>query len=190
MVEEQANGSWKKFPKHEQVKMAQHLKRLQMFYEGVLTIKSVPKALFIVDVKKEIAAVREAKRRELPIIGIVDTNSDPRGIDYVIPANDDAVGSIQLIAETMAAAYAEGMKMRKTEEVAQPPVKNGVKKSETADGVKPAEAKKDKEPDVITGVDAKTKVEAVVEAKPVKTEEGKKAKAPVKAAKVKKAAVK
>ena len=108
LADEQKTGGWKKFPKHEQTKLARYLERLKVFYGGVLVLNTPPAALFVIDVKKEDAAVREGKRREIPIIGVVDTNSDPTGIEYVIPANDDAVGSIQFITKIIADAYQEG----------------------------------------------------------------------------------
>lgn len=108
LADEQKTGGWKKFPKHEQTKLARYLERLKIFYGGVLALNAPPAALFIIDVKKEDAAVREGKRREIPIIGVVDTNSDPTGIEYVIAANDDAVGSIQIITKIIADAYREG----------------------------------------------------------------------------------
>ena len=66
--------------------------------------------------EKEIAAVREAQRRGLPVIGIVDTNSDPTDIDYVIPANDDAVGSVSFIIHYMAEAYKEGKELHEKDQ--------------------------------------------------------------------------
>jgi len=108
MMDDQKNGGWKKFPKHEQTKMARYLNRLNVDYEGVLMLHDLPKAIFVVDMRKEQSAVREAQRLNIPIIGIVDTNADPTGIDYVIPANDDAVGSVQLIVTAVAEAYREG----------------------------------------------------------------------------------
>lgn len=110
MTDEEARGAWKKFPKHEQSKLTRYLERLKMFYGGVLQLSDLPAVLFIVDIKKEDAAVREAKRRGIPIVAIVDTNTDPTSIDYVIPANDDAVGSIGYIVQIVAAAYGEGKK--------------------------------------------------------------------------------
>ncbi|MFH0749682.1 MAG: 30S ribosomal protein S2 [Candidatus Gottesmanbacteria bacterium] len=106
--EEEATGKWKKFPKHEQMKLSRYVRRLKMFYGGVLTLNVPPQALFIIDVKKEIAAVREGLRMGIPIVAIVDTNSDPTGITHVIPANDDAVGSVTFITKTIADAYEEG----------------------------------------------------------------------------------
>lgn len=112
MSTEQDSGAWKKFPKHEQVKMARYLARLKIFYGGVLTFMQPPQALFVVDIKKEDAAVREAKRIGIPTVAIVDTNADPSGIDYVIPANDDAVGSVELVTGVIANAYREGKELR------------------------------------------------------------------------------
>ncbi len=108
MDEGRASGAWKKFPKHEQVKMGRYLDRIKIYYAGVLSIKDVPGALVVIDIKKEEPAVREGKRRGVPVVGIVDTNSDPTSVDYVIPANDDAVGSIQIIMHYLAQAYGEG----------------------------------------------------------------------------------
>lgn len=108
LTDEEAAGAWKKFPKHERGKLARYLENIKIYYGGVLHLTNVPAALFIVDIKKEDTAVREAKRVGIPIVAIVDTNSDPTGVDYVIPANDDAVGSVQLITHTLAQAYKEG----------------------------------------------------------------------------------
>jgi small subunit ribosomal protein S2 len=112
LTEEEATGAWKKFPKHEQMKLSRYLTRLKVFYGGVLQLNVPPQALFIVDVKKEIAAVREGLRCGIPIIAIVDTNSDPTGISHVIAANDDAVGSITIVTKAIAGAYEEGRATR------------------------------------------------------------------------------
>lgn len=108
MMADQASGAWKKFPKHEQTKMARYLSRLNVDYEGVLMLHELPKAIIIIDVRKEQSAVREAQRLGIPVIGVVDTNADPSNINYVIPANDDAVGSVQLVVTAIADAYREG----------------------------------------------------------------------------------
>jgi small subunit ribosomal protein S2 len=108
MDAERANGGWKKYPKHEQTKMGHYLERIKVYYGGVLNVTRVPAVICIVDVKKEIAAVREAARCEVPVVGIVDTNSDPSGIAYVVPANDDAVGSISFTVSVLTAAYKTG----------------------------------------------------------------------------------
>lgn len=108
MDAERTNGGWKKFPKHEQTKMGHYLERIKVYYGGVLNITKVPAAICIIDVKKEIAAVRESLRCGVPMVGVVDTNSDPTGIDYVVPANDDAVGSISFTVSVLTAAYKTG----------------------------------------------------------------------------------
>jgi len=108
MTDDEKSGAWKKFPKHEQVKLAHHLKRLNMFYGGVVKLMNVPKVLFIVDLKKEGVAFREAIRCNIPIIAIVDTNVNPTDVLFPIPANDDAVGSIAIITKAIADAYEQG----------------------------------------------------------------------------------
>lgn len=105
---ERANGGWKKFPKHEQTKMGHYLERIKVYYGGVLNVTKVPAVICIIDVKKEIAAVREAARCDVPVVGVVDTNSDPTGISYVVPANDDAVGSISFTVSVLTSAYKTG----------------------------------------------------------------------------------
>ncbi|MFZ5845581.1 MAG: 30S ribosomal protein S2 [Patescibacteria group bacterium] len=115
LAEEQQTSAWKKFPKHEQIKLARYLERLKVFYGGVLDLQEPPAALYIVDIKKENAAVREAQRVGIPIVAIVDTNTNPDEVDYPIPANDDAVGSIELITRTIANAFGSGRQMREKE---------------------------------------------------------------------------
>ena len=101
-------GGWDKFPKHEQVAFAKQIKRLELFYGGVSTLTKLPDAVFIIDIRKDDSAVREARIREIPTVAIVDTNSDPSLVNYAIPANDDAVGSITFITKFIADAYLEG----------------------------------------------------------------------------------
>jgi len=158
MMTDQASGAWKKFPKHEQTKMGRYLSRLNVDYEGVLMLNELPKAIVVVDVRKEQSAVREAQRLNIPVIGIVDTNANPSDITYVIPANDDAVGSVQLIISAIAEAYREGHeKLEK----------------ETAKAAKAEEAKKaaqeKKEP-----AKEEAKPEVAAQEKPVKKEAAKK----------------
>lgn len=89
--------------------------KLAELYGGIYEIQKIPDALFIADVHEEIGAVKEASRRGVTIVGIVDTNADPTLIDYPIPANDDAVGSIKLVTSYLADAWIEGKKTATTE---------------------------------------------------------------------------
>lgn len=147
MAEELNSGAWKKFPKHEQSKLTRLLKRLQIFYAGVSATKAVPSALFIVDIRKEDAAVREATRRGIATVALVDTNCDPGEVTHVVPANDDAVGSIQLITHAIAQAYREGKdlyaKEQKEGEVEQIAKTEGKEEdTEVAEPVKPSPKKR------------------------------------------------
>ncbi len=97
-----------KYTKKEKLIMMQEIGKLASVYQGVIELGSIPDALFIVDIKKEAGAVKEAVAANIPIVAVVDTNCDPTDIDYVIPANDDAVGSVKLITSAIAAAFKEG----------------------------------------------------------------------------------
>lgn len=132
MTEDEASGAWKKFPKHEQFKLAHHLKRLNVFYGGVTKLSKEPQVLFLADIKKENVAFREALRCGIPIVAIVDTNINPTDIQYPIPANDDAVGSISIITKAIADAYLEGKREfeKQKEAILSVQPKNSVEKEE------------------------------------------------------------
>lgn len=108
MTEERNKGEYKKYTKKEQILLDREIRRLERFFGGLVGLKGKPDVIFVVDTKKEEAAVKEAKRKNIPIIAVVDSNTDPNSVDYVIPANDDAVGSIKLIVGMMAEAVKEG----------------------------------------------------------------------------------
>jgi len=99
--------------KKEIILLERKFTKLNTIYSGLRGLKECPNSLFIVDIKKESTAVREADTKQIPTIAIADTNTDPTLINYPIPANDDAVGSIKLIVETIAQAYAAGKKAYK-----------------------------------------------------------------------------
>jgi small subunit ribosomal protein S2 len=84
---------------------------------SIADLTRLPSALFVIDVLKENIAVREANRLGIPVFAIVDTNSDPSNVDYVIPANDDATKSVEVILDACCAAMAEGLEERKAEKV-------------------------------------------------------------------------
>jgi len=101
------DGTFEKLSKKEVIKLNLELDKLEKFLGGIKDMKGMPGALFIVDPKKERIAVKEARILGIPIIGIVDTNCDPDDVDYIIPANDDAIRAVKLIAARMADAIIE-----------------------------------------------------------------------------------
>ena len=104
----QEDGTFDLLPKKEVVKLELEMAKLDKYLGGVKNMKTLPKALFIVDPHKERIAVSEARKLHIPIVAIVDTNCDPDEIDYVIPGNDDAIRAVKLISGAMADAVLEG----------------------------------------------------------------------------------
>ena len=102
------DGTFEKLTKKEIASLQKELEKLKKSFSGIVAMEHLPKAIFIVDTKKEETAVREARRLSIPIIGLIDTNSDPDLIDYPIAGNDDATKSIQIITRLMADAVIEG----------------------------------------------------------------------------------
>ena len=146
-AEWQSNIKWNRFAS----RISLLKDKLKKVLEGVETMGKLPGALFIVDIKKEDIAVQEAHRLNIPVFAIVDTNCDPDEVDYLIPANDDAVKTVEIITQYMADAVIEGdskLKEKKAEEVAE---KERVKKEkelerkEEARKKSEAKAKKDAE---------------------------------------------
>ncbi len=102
------DGTFAMLPKKEVIKHQGEIAKLEKYLGGVKEMKKLPSALFIVDPRKERNAIAEARKLNIPIVAIVDTNCDPDEIDYVIPGNDDAIRAIRLIASAMADAAIEG----------------------------------------------------------------------------------
>ena len=111
-------GEINRLTKKEGLLIGREIDRLLTRLEGVRTMKRVPSLLFIVDVGREEAAVREANLLKIPMVALVDTNCNPQEIDYVIPSNDDAIRAIKLLVARMADAVLEGKALRKEEEPA------------------------------------------------------------------------
>jgi small subunit ribosomal protein S2 len=107
--------SWDNLSKREKLQITRQRLKLEKVLGSIVDLTRLPAALFIVDVLKEKIAVREAQRLGIPVFAIVDTNSNPDGIDFVIPANDDASQSIKLIVGIMTDAIREGLNERKNE---------------------------------------------------------------------------
>ncbi len=102
------DGTFDLLPKKEVIKLRLEIEKLEKFLGGVKDMKELPGALFVVDPKKERIAVAEAKKLDIPVVAIVDTNCDPDVVDYVIPGNDDAIRAVKLICSAMASAIIEG----------------------------------------------------------------------------------
>ena len=110
-----ADGTYSNLSKRELLQITRQRAKLEKNLGSIADLTRLPSALFVVDVLKEQIAVREANRLGIPVFGIVDTNSDPNNIDFVIPANDDAKDSVEVILNACCAAIAEGIEERKAE---------------------------------------------------------------------------
>jgi small subunit ribosomal protein S2 len=113
----ETDGTFDKITKKEVLRITREKEKLQKVLDGIVDMTRLPGAIYIVDIKKEAIAVKEASRLGVPIIAIVDTNCDPDSINYPIPANDDALKSIQLITKVIADAVIEGRQRAKASEL-------------------------------------------------------------------------
>jgi small subunit ribosomal protein S2 len=111
------DGTFENISKREKLQITRQREKLEKNLGSIADLTRLPSALFIVDVMKEHIAVLEAQRLGIPVFAIVDTNSNPNGIDFVIPANDDATKSVDVILGAMVAAIQEGLEERKVEKV-------------------------------------------------------------------------
>ena len=109
------DGAFSNLSKRELLQVSRQRAKLEKNLGSIADLTRLPSALFVVDVMKEHIAVKEANRLGIPVFGIVDTNSDPKNIDYVIPANDDAKDSVEVILDAVCGAIAEGLEERKVE---------------------------------------------------------------------------
>lgn len=144
---QETDGTFDKITKKERLILSREKEKLKKVLEGVESLNKLPGALFVVDVKKEDIAVKEANRLNIPVFAIVDTNCDPDPIDYVVPANDDAVKTIEIITRQIADSIIEGeakLKEKKAEENAE---KERLRKEKEAkrEEMKKAEAKEKKQ---------------------------------------------
>ncbi len=112
-----ADGTFSNLSKREILQISRQRAKLEKNLGSVADLTRLPAALFVVDVLKEQIAVREANRLGIPVFGIVDTNSNPDNVDFVIPANDDASKSVEVILDACVAAIAEGLEERKAERI-------------------------------------------------------------------------
>ncbi|MGI6028538.1 MAG: 30S ribosomal protein S2 [Candidatus Heteroscillospira sp.] len=115
----QEDGTFDMLPKKEVIKLTNEITKLEKYLGGVKEMKKLPGAVFVIDPRKEHNAISEARKLNIPIVAIVDTNCDPDEVDYVIPGNDDAIRAIRLISATMANAVLEGRQGTDAEEAAE-----------------------------------------------------------------------
>lgn len=149
------SSSWDNLSKREKLQITRQRAKLGKVLGSIVDLTRLPAALFVVDVLKEKIAVREAQRLGIPVFAIVDTNSDPSGLDFIIPANDDASESIKLIIGEMCDAIAEGLNERKSEKD-----KDSSEKKDQKTKSKKASAKKDGDVDEEDEEDADEDIDA------------------------------
>ena len=128
------DGTYSNLSKREVLQISRQRAKLDKTLGSIADLTRLPSALFVIDVMKENIAVREANRLGIPVFGIVDTNSDPSNVDFVIPANDDATKSVEVILDACCAAMIEGLEERKAEKIdmeaaGEAPANKGKKKS-------------------------------------------------------------
>jgi small subunit ribosomal protein S2 len=109
----EVDGTFEKITKKERLLITRERDRLRKVFGGIETLTRLPGALFVVDIRKEHLAIKEAKILGIPVIGIVDTNTDPDEVDFPIPANDDSIKTIEIITSVMADAVIEGSEVAK-----------------------------------------------------------------------------
>ena len=110
-----SDGTFDNLSKRELLQVSRQRAKLEKNLGSIADMTRLPSALFVIDVMKEHIAVKEAKRLGIPVFAIVDTNSDPRNVDFIIPANDDAKDSVEVILSAVCGAIAEGLEERKAE---------------------------------------------------------------------------
>ena len=163
----ETDGTFGKLPKKEVIGLKKEYEKLNKNLCGIREMDKLPQAVVIVDSTKEYNAIREANRLGIPVFGLIDTNCDPDGIDYVIPGNDDAVKSVKVILGALNNAAAEAQGLEVVDYITEDESKKQVKVHEKPAKEFKKEVKKEE-----------TKVEAKVEEKPVEVKEEKVEKAP------------
>lgn len=161
--------SWTSLSKREKLQIVRQRAKMEKTLGSIADLNRLPAAMFVVDVMKEHIAVKEAIRLNIPIFAMVDTNSNPKNIDYVIPANDDASKSIELIVGVMADAIKEGLAERKAEKDSEATKEKGASKAaKKGEGRARVRARKEEAPvEEAAQTEKKEKVEKVeAEAKP------------------------
>ncbi len=126
LEEMQEDGTFDLLPKKEVINLKKEMEKLERNLGGIKEMKHLPGALFVVDPKKERIAILEARKLNIPVVGLIDTNCNPEDVDYPIPGNDDAIRAVKLIADVMANAVIEGRQGETMETVATEEVEQDV----------------------------------------------------------------
>jgi small subunit ribosomal protein S2 len=138
---QETDGTFEQITKKERLFLTREKDKLKKVLEGIETMSRIPGAMFVVDIKKESIAIKEAQRLNIPVFAIVDTNCDPDQVDFLVPANDDAVKTIEMIVRIMADAVIEGgsrAKEIKAEEASENERVKKEREQENADSSAPA----------------------------------------------------
>ena len=140
------DGTFSKLSKRELLQITRQRAKLEKNLGSIVDLTRLPSALFVVDVVKEAIAIKEAKRLGIPVFAIVDTNSNPRDIDYIIPANDDAKDSVDVILTACCGAIAEGIEERKVEKADEKAAAEQQEEAADAKGRRTRKARKEEAP--------------------------------------------
>lgn len=147
--EMERNGTMDLLPKNESIRLRKQLAKLEQLLAGIEKMDKLPSILYVVDIRREEIAVREARKLGIPIVAIVDTNCDPDLVDFPIPGNDDAIRSIRLITGKIAEAVKEGLALREAKEKEQIEAAMVVEKAEEGETVAVATTEAPTEPGVV-----------------------------------------
>lgn len=133
----EADGRMAVLPKKEQILLHKELSKLQTNLNGIRNMKRVPDAVFVIDTNREAIAIHESRRLDIPVVGTLDTNCDPDDVDFGIPANDDAIRSVRLLADFIADAVIAGVGVPVTaaDMAAEPVVEAAAAEAAVADAV-------------------------------------------------------
>lgn len=168
----EADGVFNVLPKKEVIKLKKEYEKLNRLLEGIRGMKKLPQAMIIVDSKKEENAIREAKKLNIPVFGLIDTNCDPDDVDYVIPGNDDAVRSIKVVLGALTNAICEVNNLELVDYTTEEDkTQEKVSKKEAKKEVAKAEKKETKIEKVEKIEEVEEKEEPKQEEKPAKKEE-------------------
>ena len=181
LLRQKEDGTFNKLTKKEGLKLQREIDKLQKAIGGVREMGGLPDALFVIDVKREAIAISEASKMGIPIVGIVDSNSSPVGIDYLVPGNDDAIRSISLFTRAVSDACIEGSKLatglKSSSDESGPKIIKKEEKQKASDEKNPVEESQESEK-IQESKQSDEKAEASDETNPV--EETQESKAPEK----------